>query len=30
MVEAVKLKNLIRDNRIVHVYQGEQCVDDKK
>ncbi len=30
MVEAVKLKNLIRDNLIVHVYQGEQCVDDKK
>lgn len=30
MVEAVKLKNLIRDNRIVHVYQGEQCVDGKK
>ena len=30
MVEAVKLKHLIRDNRIVHVYQGEQCVDDKK
>lgn len=30
MVESVKLKNLIRDNRIVHVYQGEQCVDGKK
>lgn len=29
MVESVKLKNLIRDNRIVHVYQGEQCVDGK-
>lgn len=30
MVEAVQLKKLIRDNRIIHVYQGEDTVDQKE
>ncbi|TSO26018.1 HPr(Ser) kinase/phosphatase [Lactobacillus sp. LL6] len=30
MVEAVQLKKLIRDNKIIHVYQGEHVVDEKE
>lgn len=30
MVKAVQLKKLIRDNRIIHVYQGENIVDQKE
>lgn len=30
MVEAVQLKKLIRDNRIIHVYQGEHIVNQKE
>ncbi|MGQ5709296.1 HPr(Ser) kinase/phosphatase [Lactobacillus sp. PSON] len=30
MVEAVQLKKLIRDNKIIYVYQGEHVVDQKE
>lgn len=30
MVNAVKLKNLVRDNKIAYVVQGQQYIDDKE